>query len=133
MPPLVLAAEADVERRNAEVLEERRVSRSPIRARRCAQSGARCGPSAFSSGFALVDRARLRRFQTLTLRFRIGDVARDVVHEVLERVRASAVEKAAAVAVGVDVDDRFLLQLGGVRLDPLGRSEQRRLLAVPRA
>ena len=51
----------------------------------------------------------------------------------LERVRALGVEEAAAVAVGVDVGDRVLLQLGLVRLDPLGRSEQRRLLAVPRA
>ena len=42
-------------------------------------------------------------------------------------------EEAAAVAVGVDVGDRVLPQLLRVRLGPLGRAEQHRLLAVPRA
>ena len=40
-------------------------------------------------------------------------------------------EKAAAVAVGVDVDDPLLLELRGVGLDPFGGAEQHRLLAVP--
>src|SRR5207302_276117 len=49
----------------------------------------------------------------------------------LQRVRTCRQEIAPAVDVGVDVDRSVLPQLVPVRLDPLGRAEQARLLAVP--
>ncbi len=66
------------------------------------------------------------------LRLGVLDVALDGADHVLERVRASRVEDAAPVAVAVDVDRGVLAQFLGVRLGPLGRAEQARLLAVPR-
>ena len=42
-------------------------------------------------------------------------------------------EEAAAVAIGVEVSDGVLFQFVGVKLGPLGRSEQGRLFAVPEA
>src|SRR2546425_5306745 len=61
----------------------------------------------------------------------VDDVLRHVVHEALQRVRPCRQEIAPAVHVRVDVDRSVLPQLVPVRLDPLGRAEQARLLAVP--
>ena len=58
--------------------------------------------------------------------------ARHAVDELLERVRAARAEKAAAVAVAVDVHDRVLAAApSACCLGPFGGSEQPRLLAVP--
>ena len=80
---------------------------------------------------ARENRLRLRALPHAHVRLGIGDVPRHVVDEVLERVRSLHRQKAAAVAVGVEVHDGVRLQVGAVRLDPLGRSEQRRFFAVP--
>src|SRR2546422_289267 len=61
----------------------------------------------------------------------VDDVLRHVVHEALQRVRPCRQEIAPAVHVWVEVDRSVLPQLVPVRLDPLGRAEQARLLAVP--
>ena len=84
-------------------------------------------------GLRFVDGFGLLALPDRQVRFGILDVSRDVVDEMLERMRAFGLKKPAAVAVGVHVGHRVLLQFGVVRLRPLGRSEQRGLFAVPRA
>ena len=49
----------------------------------------------------------------------------------LQLMAARGAEEAAAVAVGVDVDERLALELIGVRLGPFGRAQEARLLTVP--
>ena len=71
------------------------------------------------------------RFHELTLRLGIVDILRDAVDEFLERVRALDAEKAAAVAVGVDVGDGVRLSSSACGFGPLGGAEQPGLLAVP--
>ena len=61
----------------------------------------------------------------------IGDIARRLVDEMLKLMAAGGEEEAAAVGVGVDIEERLLLQLGGVGLGPFGRAQEARLLAVP--
>src|SRR5439155_23868507 len=74
---------------------------------------------------------RLQPLPDRQVRFGIANVARHAVDEALERMRSADVEEAAAVAVGVDVRDGVLAQIVRVGLDPLGRSEQPLLFAVP--
>src|SRR5262249_13598629 len=42
-------------------------------------------------------------------------------------------KESASVAIGVDIDDSVLLQLGGVGFRPLRRTEQSRLFTIPEA
>ena len=49
----------------------------------------------------------------------------------LEVVAAAHFQKAPAVAVGVYIEDRPLLQFARVRFDPFGRAQEDGLLAVP--
>src|SRR5205814_3226324 len=65
------------------------------------------------------------------VRARVGDIARDLVEELLERMRPTGCQPPLAVAVAVDVRDRFLCQLRLVLLGPLGGSEQSPLLTIP--
>src|SRR5512143_4134060 len=48
-------------------------------------------------------------------------------------MRPFRAKQAPPVTVGIDVGDRVLLQLRGMRLGPLRRSQQARFLAVPEA
>ena len=64
---------------------------------------------------------------------RILNVTGYIVNEVLQVMRAAGAEKAAAVAVRIDVSDGVLLKFIVMRLDPLGRAQQTRLFAIPRA
>ena len=77
------------------------------------------------------NRLRLHALPHTALRLGILDVPGHCVDQRLERVGAAGVEEAAAIAVGVDVDDGLLAQLRFVMLDPLGRSEQALLFTVP--
>ncbi len=43
------------------------------------------------------------------------------------------VEKAAVVAVGIEIDDGVLLEFVGMLLDPFGRAEKAGLFTIPRA
>ena len=129
--PSVLAAEAEVERGDAEVLEERRVVGARAERRRCAGLALARGlrSSAVPPSRAMPSGRSARQ----TVIFFCGSAtsrATSLTNR-LERVRAAGAEEAPAVAVGVDVDDRLLPQLLGVGLDPLGRAEQPLLLAVP--
>ena len=111
------------------VLEERRVvGTGPERADAQFAAGPASRPPVAG---AIDDLPRLPALPDRALRLRIFDVARHLVDEALERVRSADVQEAATVAVAVDVDHRLVAQLVVVLLDPLGRSEQRRLLAVP--
>ena len=96
-----LAAEADVERGDAEVLQERavvgaRAERVDLEQPRLAQRGAllRRAAQDRAGDQAIADRAALGR-----LRDDLGDL----VGEPFEAVRAADVEQAASVHVGVDV------------------------------
>ena len=126
----VLAAEAEVERGDAEVLEEGRVVR-PGAERGEAQVRALAGLAPLL-GRALDDDAGAGALQHARPLLRVGHVAGHLVNEGFERVRAAGVEEAAAVGVGVDVGDGVAAQRLGVMLGPLGRAEQARLLGVPR-
>ncbi len=99
---LPLAAEADVERGDAEVLQERRVVAAGAE-RRDRQIAAAHG----SSALARIAVERDRRAGALLDRapgLGVGDVARHLVDQALEGVRAAGEEEAAGVAVRVDVD-----------------------------
>src|SRR5262249_22463503 len=122
-PRVVLAAVGEVERGDAQVLEEWRVVRS-----RSERANAPVGARAdffLVLRLCTIDRTRLMTLPHADVRLRIRDVARDVVDEVLERMRALRFEEAASVAVGVDVRDGVLLQLRRVRFGPFGRAEKR--------
>src|SRR5260370_8234327 len=58
-------------------------------------------------------------------------MAEDLGHEALECVGTARAQRALRVRIGVDVDDRFLIQLVGVLLGPFGGAEEPELLAVP--
>src|SRR4029079_3640041 len=62
---------------------------------------------------------------------RVGDVVRGLVDEMLKIVAALRAEEAAAVGIGVDVDEGLAIELVGVGFGPLGRAQEPRLFAVP--
>ncbi len=45
------------------------------------------------------------------------------VDQMLEVVTAADTQKAAPIAIGVDIEDRLALQFAGVRLHPFGRAQ----------
>ena len=99
---VALAAEADVERGDAEVLQERavvgaRTERVDLEAAAC--RAARCAAPACRSG----SRSASTRSPTVPPLAGSGTSLRDLVDEPLEAVRAADVEQAACVHVGVDV------------------------------
>ena len=49
----------------------------------------------------------------------------------LQSLAAAGVEEAPVDVVGVEIDERLLLQLVRMLLDPLGGADQARLLGVP--
>ena len=135
MPPSILAAEAEIEGGDAEVIEERRVVRAraeradaqvgagarflPVRPARLRQRATAAPPAAASTRTPWIPGSSMSRATPL---MNFSSVC-----------EPSAPQEAAAVAIGVDVDRRLALQFGGVRLRPLGGAEQARFLAVPRA
>ena len=100
----VLPAVCRVERRNAGVLEEgREVRARPQRAdleiapRPCLR-------------VAVDDLIGAHPFPDRPVRFRIVDLVGDFVGEAHQRVRAGQAERAAPVAVGVEIEHGFLLE-----------------------
>ena len=126
-----LPAEAEVEGRDAEMLKEGRVVRPGAQGLEPQVRGAP-SPLFWIPGDPRTSRRARCRSAMLTLRFGVDDVPRDLVHEPLERVRAARAEEPAAVAVRVQIGDRLFRKLVRVRLDPLRRADETRLLAVPR-
>ena len=126
----VLASEADVERRDAEVLQERRVVRAGAQ-------GGQAQRGALARLLRVVRGARdlLPRPQPVPhagLRLWVPDRLRDFVQERLQGHGAARVEEATRVGVGVHVGDGLGPQLVGVGLRPFRGPEQPRLLARPR-
>src|SRR6478736_9661182 len=64
---------------------------------------------------------------------RIGNVTGHRVHELLQRVRALHVKKAAAIAVSINVDGGVLVELVGMELSPFSGAEQHGLFTIPGA
>ena len=62
---------------------------------------------------------------------RVGDIGGDRIDEVLQAVAAANAQKAPPIAVGVDIGHALGLQLSGVGLGPFGGAQQHRLLGVP--
>ena len=56
-----------------------------------------------------------------------------IVNKVLQVMRATGVEKAPVIAIGIDVRDGVLLKFVAMGFDPLGRAQQARFFAVPGA
>jgi len=59
------------------------------------------------------------------------NVARYIVNQALQVMRSTRVEKAAPIAVGIDVSDRMFLKFVAMGFDPFGRAQQPRLFARP--
>ena len=130
------APEAKVDGRDAEMLDKRRIVRSGTNSRhrqvsprfggidevglRIARIGVTVGEDlARGPGLppAPPSAGRARHW-------RLGD-------EMLQVLAALGGQIAAAVAVGVDVEERLALELVGMGLDPLGRAEETGFLSVP--
>ncbi len=128
---VLLAAEAEVQGRDAQVLQERRV----VRARAQGMDGQ------VVLGAQLLPLVRLgvedalgaQALQHADALLGVGHVSRHLVDERLQGVGAAHRQEAAGVAVGVDVGHGLRLELVGVGLGPLRGAQQARLLAVPRA
>ena len=119
-----LAAEADVEAGDAEVIDEGGV----------VGAGAERGDAELGCGGLAGDGlAGLGSLERGHFGLRIGDVAGGLAGEGFERVRAADVDEASGGAVGVDVDGGVLLELVGVEFGPFGGAEQCGLLAIPGA
>ena len=117
----IFAAETNVQRGDAIVLEERREIRTGTE-RRDAQVAALANLLTLLGGFRRGDFMKLVALPRRQLCFRIGDVARDLVGEFFECVRAFDAKIAAAVAVGIDVGHGVLAQFVGVLFGPFGRA-----------
>ena len=135
---LAFAAVADIQRGEPQVLQERRIigTRAQRADRQVARrierdSAALAGllVGAGQGGRGLHPRAQPRRHRHI--RLRIGHVRRHGVDQMLQRMTPFGSQKAAAVAVGIDVNETFLFQLGFVRLRPFGRAHEHRFFRVP--
>ncbi len=135
---LALAAVAEVDRGEAQVLQEGRIVRAGAKGRDrqvlCGIGGDLAGGLGLFAGPGFGRRHLQPGAGALANRdagLRILHVGRHLVHEMLEVVAALGAEEAAAVAVGIDVDESLGLQLVAVRLGPLGGAKEHRLFAVP--
>ena len=133
---LALAPERDVERRQAKMLEERRIIRprpegadrqvaAAFRRRRCRLVAA---PVAV---VCIGEQLRAGAGGDRPAALGVGHVGGNGVGEVLIFMAAARAVEAAFVAVGIDVNDCLRLELGGVGFDIFGRAEEHRLLPVP--
>src|SRR5262249_5938900 len=124
--------EADVERRNSEMIEEGRVV-GPGAERIEAQVGA------LAQFLAILGiRGDGQALSTGTLPgsefgFRILDFAGHLVEKILARVRTGEAHETAVAVIGIDVAHGPGAQLFGVSLRPFRGTEQALLLAVPHA
>ena len=140
MPPIVaFPAVLDAQRWRCRGAAERACSPSPSRAHRSAHRRRR--PRHCAACLLRVRRRRRRRpraacarsrASTLTPRLGIVHVRADLVEQVLQRMAALGVEKAARRWCRSSGTARRVASSScGVRLGPLGRADQPRLLAVP--
>ncbi len=128
---LVLAPEPEVERRDPQVIEERRVV-----APRPQCGDAEVGPRADFLDHVGGARGPAEGLQAMgqgDVRLGVEDVPGHAVREFLQGMRPAHAEEPPAVAVRVHVDRGMGDQVGGVLLAPFRRPEEPRLLAVPGA
>src|SRR5258706_15977359 len=118
----VFSAEADVQRRDPEMLQERRVI----------GAGAQCTNAqvvAFPRLFPVVtlttdDSFRTSAIQYVDIRLRVDYIARSFIHKFLERVRSPHEKKSSPVRIGIYIHDCLLLQCVGMGFHPFGRAEK---------
>src|SRR5688572_32439562 len=126
-----LTTEADVQRRQREMLQKWRVIRSRPK-RRDAERRVLLGVTAI--GFWMSKHRATARFLEHRLsRTWVHDVFRHFAKELLQTMRSTGAQPAFTGAVGIDVGDSLLLQLRFVFLCPLGGAEQSPLFAVPQS
>src|SRR5687767_11495337 len=126
-----LTTKADVQRRQREMLQERRVIRTRPE-RRNAERRVLLGISAV--GFWMTKHCATSRFLENRLSSAwVHDIFRHFAKELLQTMRSTGAQPAFTGAVGIDVSDSLLLQLRFVFLCPLGGAEQSPLFAVPQS
>src|SRR2546428_7035610 len=125
-----LTAVAEVEGRDAGVLQERRVV-GPRPQRRDAQVLPLAGLAPLLGRVRVGDAAQLLTLPHAEAGLGIGHVPRYLIDELLQAVRPGQAEVAATVRIAVQVRDGVRGKLVRMRLDPLRGPEQARLLAVP--
>src|SRR5262249_46215198 len=105
---VVQSAKPKVQGRDSGMLKKWRVIGTRAE---CADAKIRTRPR-FSALFrrAIRDSARLQSLPDSQLRLGIVDIFRDGVDELFQSMRSACVQESAAVAVGIDVDRRFLSQ-----------------------
>ncbi len=128
----VFAAEPDVQRGDAVVLQKSRVIGTGAESGD-AQVDALANFLALLGSFGVGNFVELLALPGGEFCFRVGDFARDILAELFQRVRAFNAEIAAAIAVGIDVRDAVRAQFVVVLLGPFGRAEKAGLFAIPRA
>ena len=116
---VALAAEREIERSDAQVLQERRVVGAGTQ-RRNAQIFSPHGLFAFFRRLRIEPVSRSATIGDRQAGLRISDVAQHLIDKVLKRVTASYVGEASAVAVGVQVGYGVLIQLFCMLLNPFG-------------
>src|SRR5689334_1710067 len=108
-PALVLSAVAHIERRNAEMIDEGGVI----------AAGAESADAQISAGARILlffssslhQAAGLGAFPHGDIFLRVVDVMRDIVDELLQRMRALNFKEAAPIAVRIDIDGGVAAQL----------------------
>jgi len=128
----IFSAVAYVEGRNAVVLHKRAVIGTGAQ-RADSQVGAIAGFRAVLGAGGGGDGLKLRALPDGKFCFRVLNIAGDIVDELFKRMGTFGVEIAAAVGVGVDVDDGMFHQVVAVVLHPFGGADQAGLFAIPGA
>ena len=128
---LIFATIAEVYTGDSKVVNEGRVVRARTKrlhakVRTVAKLGAHLGGGP-------RDRDQAFTFPHRHLRLRIFDVLHHAVDKVFEFARTLCAEVPATVAIRVEISNSMRGQLWRMRLNPLGRAEQRRLFAIPEA
>src|SRR5579859_3029903 len=131
LAPTIFTAKPQVKCRNPGEIQKRNIIRSIAQ-----RADAQVRPVARLSPIIATPASNLYPARTLDNRnilLRIGHFGSHAVDEVFQSMRSLHKEIAASGAVGVEVHHRLLPQLIDMRLHPLRRSKQPRLLAIPRA
>ena len=116
---VIFAAIANVQCRNAGMVEERRVV-GAVSERADCQFSTFTNLAAFFLVLGICDAGEASPLPYRNIFFRIFDFANHVVDEFFKVVRSGSTKKSTAIAVGVDVGDCMLLEVVAVRFHPFG-------------
>src|SRR5258707_793040 len=128
----VFASKSDVQRGYAVVLQECGVVRARTE-RRNAQISSLANFLALLRSLGIGDFVELLAFPNAHFRFGVEYLARNIVAEFFQRMRALHFEISAAVGIRVNIRDTVRAQFVIMLLGPFGRAKQAGLFSVPRA